>query len=445
MPRATCARCCSSRICVSRPRRCGRRCPATVPLADAVANLGAVAVGVAGLATGRYDLLAPADRRTGSTSRTARRSTRSCRGWSRRRARPGRSARACPVPARRSWRSRTRWRASPGSRAPIFAAAADLDLPGRCSSSSRATRAPGSSPAGLTVALRCGGLGRDEAEDLAPGRVARVGELGGLAVEEAVRRALVGDEPMVDAGRVEGVARTARPPRAGCPPSAPPNRPRTGAVDLRRRRRPAPACRSPRSGPASRRSRSTPASPSPSVARQERHPAAQAEAEREQRRAAPAPRASGSRSAAAPDVGRDPGPRRLRDVRHVVEVVVARASARRSARTSRSPARRSRARRTAARAPRSRDGGRERRAGSRRRPRWARSARARNAAEAVAVGRGQDRARRVSSAPPAIGAIGGWLSRSKHMRRSSSGRWATVVVVRHRCRADRAGSAGTAR
>jgi homoserine kinase len=32
--------------------------PMAVPLADAVANLGAVAVGVAGLATGRYDLLA---------------------------------------------------------------------------------------------------------------------------------------------------------------------------------------------------------------------------------------------------------------------------------------------------------------------------------------------------------------------------------------------------
>jgi homoserine kinase len=31
--------------------------PASVPLADAVSNLGAVAVGVAGLATGRYDLL----------------------------------------------------------------------------------------------------------------------------------------------------------------------------------------------------------------------------------------------------------------------------------------------------------------------------------------------------------------------------------------------------
>ena len=31
--------------------------PEQVPLADAVANLGAVAIGVAGLATGRYDLL----------------------------------------------------------------------------------------------------------------------------------------------------------------------------------------------------------------------------------------------------------------------------------------------------------------------------------------------------------------------------------------------------
>ena len=31
--------------------------PASVPLADAVANLGAVAIGVAGLATGHYDLL----------------------------------------------------------------------------------------------------------------------------------------------------------------------------------------------------------------------------------------------------------------------------------------------------------------------------------------------------------------------------------------------------
>ena len=32
--------------------------PESVPLVDAIANLGAVAVGVAGLATGRYDLLA---------------------------------------------------------------------------------------------------------------------------------------------------------------------------------------------------------------------------------------------------------------------------------------------------------------------------------------------------------------------------------------------------
>ena len=34
-----------------------RALPEQVPLADAVANLGAVAIGVAGLATGRYDLL----------------------------------------------------------------------------------------------------------------------------------------------------------------------------------------------------------------------------------------------------------------------------------------------------------------------------------------------------------------------------------------------------
>ncbi len=38
-------------------RRCARPCPAKVPLVDAVANIGAVGSGVAGLATGRHDLL----------------------------------------------------------------------------------------------------------------------------------------------------------------------------------------------------------------------------------------------------------------------------------------------------------------------------------------------------------------------------------------------------
>ena len=56
--RATCAPSCSSRSCACRPTAMRAALPATVPLADAVANLGAVAVGVAGLATGRYDLLA---------------------------------------------------------------------------------------------------------------------------------------------------------------------------------------------------------------------------------------------------------------------------------------------------------------------------------------------------------------------------------------------------
>ena len=57
MPRATCAPSCSSRSCACRPREMRAALPATVPLADAVANLGAVAVGVAGIATGRLELL----------------------------------------------------------------------------------------------------------------------------------------------------------------------------------------------------------------------------------------------------------------------------------------------------------------------------------------------------------------------------------------------------
>ena len=56
--RATCAPSCSSRSCACATDEMRAALPASVPLADAVANLGAVAVGVAGLATGRYDLLA---------------------------------------------------------------------------------------------------------------------------------------------------------------------------------------------------------------------------------------------------------------------------------------------------------------------------------------------------------------------------------------------------
>ena len=82
--------------------------PAKVPLADAVANIGAVGLGVAGIATGRYDLLRfltvdrlhepyratvypqlPRDRRGGPRGRRAR-------------------APACREPARRSSPSSTR-------------------------------------------------------------------------------------------------------------------------------------------------------------------------------------------------------------------------------------------------------------------------------------------------------------------------------------------------
>ena len=141
---------------------------------------------------------------------------------------------------------------------------------------------------------------------------------------------------------------------------------------------------------------------------------------------------SGARISSTPAVmsAADPGPGRLggrgacsRSRRRAARV-------RRSARTSRSPARRSRARRSAGRAPRSTDAGRERRAGSRRRPRSAPSARARNAANRLPIGRGQRpaascRARRRRSA-----AIGGRLSWSKHMGRppgGGSGRWSLIV------------------
>ena len=199
--------------------------PEHVPLADAVANLGAVAVGVAGLATGRYDLLGrltadrihepyrakvfpelprmvEAAREAGALGRLPVRRRLDDHGVhgldgghhpDRERLLRGRRR---PRPARPRARRR----------------AAQHRRPGR--------------QAGLTGPLRCRGLGRDEGQDLAPGRVARVGELGRLAVEEAVRRALIGDEPVVDAGGGQGVPEPAT-ASGGIPPSAPPNRPRT--------------------------------------------------------------------------------------------------------------------------------------------------------------------------------------------------------------------------
>ncbi len=115
--------------------------PATVPLADAVANLGAVAVGVAGLATGRYDLLAPltVDRlhepyRAAVYPQLPR--------WSRPRVAPARSGRACRAPARRSSPSPIRWPGSPASRPPSSRRRPTSTSPAGSSSSSRGTPAP---------------------------------------------------------------------------------------------------------------------------------------------------------------------------------------------------------------------------------------------------------------------------------------------------------------
>ena len=148
--------------------------------------------------------------------------------------RPGRSAPACRAPARRSSPSPTRWPGITRIEAPSSRPPPTLDLPGRVLVVEPRNAGRPGRHAGLTGPLRpAGGLGRDERQDLAPGRLARVGELGGLAVEEAVRRARVGDEPMVDAGGRQGRVERAT-ASGGMPASAPPNRPRTGALHLAR-------------------------------------------------------------------------------------------------------------------------------------------------------------------------------------------------------------------
>ena len=243
---------------------------------------------------------------------------------------------------------------------------------------------------------------------------------------------------MLDAGGASGRRSNAAIASGGMPASAPPNRPRTGALDLARdvdrgRRVVAAVAR-----PASRRSRSRRRGRARASA-QERQPAAEAEADREQR-ARPAPSSDRTAAGGRPDVGGDPGPRRLRDVRHVLEGVVAGVS------------------RPAVRPNQSIASGVDAVLGE-------------PQGELLVVGMepadvGQDHdpgpgrlawrgpgtpgsgcrrrpsasARLESSAPPAIGAIGGRLSRSKHIGRSSARSWPpTVRRTRRRCRAGAAG------
>ena len=105
--------------------------------------------------------------------------------------------------------------------AAFFAAAADLDLAGRVAGRRAAQRGGAHRRPRLSgrsarppTAGRLRGPRPDEREDLVPCRRACVGELGRLAVEEAVRRARVGDQPVVDAGRRRGRRRRRRSPRA---------------------------------------------------------------------------------------------------------------------------------------------------------------------------------------------------------------------------------------
>ena len=111
-------------------RHARRRCRAKVPLEDAVANLTRVAIGVAGMATGRFDLLRvlTVDRLHEQYRAKAFPQLPRLVAGARRRAR---SAPACRAPARRSSRSPTRVRTITRIEAAFGAAAADTDLAGR--------------------------------------------------------------------------------------------------------------------------------------------------------------------------------------------------------------------------------------------------------------------------------------------------------------------------
>ena len=128
-------------------------------------------------------------------------------------------------------------RASPGSRPRSSPPRRTWTWPAGCRSSSRATSGRTSSAAPERARLReprrrlCGPR-PDEREDLVPRRRAFVCEVGRLAVEEAVRRTRVGDQPVVDAGRRRGASSKAAIASGVMTVSAPPNRPRTGDADL---------------------------------------------------------------------------------------------------------------------------------------------------------------------------------------------------------------------
>ena len=217
--------------------------PATVPLADAVANLGAV--GGRRRRAGHRPLrpAGPADRRPAARAVPRGRLPAAAPAWSRRRATAGALGR---LPVRRRLDD-PRLRRLDGrdhpDRGRVRRRRRRLDLPGRVlvveprNAGARVARRPDRRRSGAAAAS----LG-DEPQDLVPGRRAGVGELGRLAVEEAVRRARVGHEPVVDAGRRQ--RRVERRDRLGViARSAPPNRPRTGAAIVAAPRRPAPGRR----------------------------------------------------------------------------------------------------------------------------------------------------------------------------------------------------------
>ena len=144
---------------------------------------GASALGVAGLATGRYDLLARLTVDRLHEPYRAAAYPQLPRSWSRRRATRARSARACRAPARRSSPSPIRWPGSPGSKPRSSPPRPTPTCPVGSRSSSRATPARRSSRCTeRSVDRLSDGSGcrrrslPDEGADLVPGGGAGLGD-----------------------------------------------------------------------------------------------------------------------------------------------------------------------------------------------------------------------------------------------------------------------------
>ncbi len=202
--------------------------PASVPLADAVANLGR-GRGRRGRAGHRPPRPAPpADRRPAPRAVPGGRLPAAPRHGRGGPLRPARSAPACPGPAPPILAFADSAAGSTRIEAALTAAAADgrPARPGRRRGAAQRRR-PGRRAELIRRQRGRAVRSRTNPSDLVPGRGARLGVVRRLPVEEAVRRARVGDQPVVHARRRTAPPRTRSIESAGMLGSAPPKSPRT--------------------------------------------------------------------------------------------------------------------------------------------------------------------------------------------------------------------------